>query len=182
MIDVKSSLLISLRDFGSPALRLVIMTLLSLTIGAAAPTWAADKGKAEASSAKKGENCIERYRRVCRDVPRLRCRIVMKQDCAMRPANRCRDKLVERCSPATRQVCRNIGGRNECRYETKRNCQRVIRQVCDRRLERRCKQVPRQVCSNERERRCEQRRYYVCSGKSKKAPDKIKDKEVKQKP
>ena len=145
-------------------------------------TSAEEQVKAGIRSTKNKPDCIEQYRRVCRKVRTSKCRVVMKQVCAMRPANRCRDKLVERCRPTTRQVCRNVGGRNVCRLETKRDCQRVIRQVCDRRLERRCEREPRTVCTNEPETRCEQRRFYACSGKSKKAPNKIKDKEVKQKP
>ena len=114
-------------------------------------------------------NCIEQYRNVCRKVNVRRCRIVMKEDCAMRPTNRCRDKLVERCTPSLRQVCQNIGGRRHCRHETRRNCRKVIRQVCDRRLQRRCKRVPRTVCANEPETRCVQRRFFACSGQKPKA-------------
>ncbi|MEM8972476.1 MAG: hypothetical protein AAGD43_10490 [Pseudomonadota bacterium] len=131
----------------------------------AAYALAAEPAKKETPQAKDDPNCIEQFRRVCSKVRIRKCRVVMKEDCAMRPANRCRDKLVEKCVPQARQVCRNVGGRNECRYETKRRCQRVIRQVCDRRLERRCKRVPKTVCANEPETRCERRRFYACSGR-----------------
>lgn len=130
-------------------------------------TSAAGQEKSKAPEAAGKQNCIEQFRNVCSKVRTRKCRVVMKEDCAMRPANRCRDKLVERCTPATRQVCRNVGGRNECRYETKRNCRKFIRQVCDRRLERRCKRVPRTVCANETETRCVPRRFYACSGQQK---------------
>ncbi len=148
---------------GVRSISLLILIFLWFAGGALA----AEPTKQNAPKAKDDPNCIEQYRRVCTKVRTRKCRVVMKEDCSMRPANRCRDKLVEKCVPQARQVCRNVGGRNECRYETKRRCQRVIRQVCDRRLERRCKRVPRTVCTNEPETRCEQRRFYACSGRKK---------------
>ena len=164
MIDAMRSLLSGLKCVLRPNWRQVAYMFCIIVACSWGAAFAAEPEKTNAPSAKNDPNCIEQYRRVCRKVRLRKCRIVMKQDCAMRPANRCRDKLVDRCSPTTRQVCRNVGGRNECRYETRRNCQKVIRQVCDRRLERRCKKVPKTVCSNEPETRCVRRRFFACSG------------------
>lgn len=124
---------------------------------------AADAEKPTAPKVDNKANCIEQYRNVCRQVNTRKCRVVMREDCAMRPSNRCRDKLVERCTPSMQQVCQTVGGRRQCRPEIRRNCQKIIRQVCDRRLMRRCKRVPKTVCTNEPETRCVQRRFFACS-------------------
>ena len=144
---------------GAVAIFAVVVVLSTSLIALAAEPQKLKTPKAESEA-----NCIEQFRNVCRKVNVRKCRIVMREDCAMRPTNRCRDKLVERCTPSLRQVCQNIGGRRHCRQETRRNCRKIIRQVCDRRLQRRCKRVPKTVCAIEPERRCVQRRFYACSG------------------
>ena len=109
--------------------------------------------------------CTERWKQVCKNVPKRTCKNVIETKCVRVPKLTCKRVGKKTCRPITRRVCRRVGSTNRqvCRTVTRRQCFRTVARECKRTWARSCGRTVDRKCNLTFRRQCERKREVICN-------------------